>query len=143
MVGSPHLRRAPAVIPVEEQFGTLPAQLQGRRRHPQLRVIARVQGGPARRVIDRPAIVGVDEAVVPQFGALVYVWHTRGGELNQLLAQGVAVTMSVKPGDESGQLDRDGSVDDGVKPRVDRAFEPSSGSFHVVCTPASRMAFSA
>ena len=38
-------------------------------------------------VIDRPAVVGIDQAEVPELGALVDVGHAGGGDLQQRLGQ--------------------------------------------------------
>lgn len=40
-------------------------------------------------IVDRPAVVGVDQAVVPELGALVDVGNPGGGQLDQGLGQGV------------------------------------------------------
>ena len=47
------------------------------------------QHSPAHGVVHRPAVVGIDQAEVPQFRPLVGVGHARRGEPQQRLRQGV------------------------------------------------------
>ena len=53
-------------------------------------------------VVDRAAVVGVDEGVLPQLGALVHVGHAGHGQLHELGGQGVAPSGRAYPVDRRG-----------------------------------------
>ena len=88
------------------------------------------QGGerrPPGREVDRPPVVGIDEAVLPQLGALVDVGHPGDGELHQLLGQRVVARVRIESRDQPGELRGDVAVDDGVQPTVHRGLERGVG----------------
>ena len=61
----------------------------------------RLEQAPAQRVVDRPAVVGIDEAEVPELAALVDVGHAGRSEADERLRE--AVERAV-PGDRLPQL---------------------------------------
>lgn len=112
----PAARSVPRHRPVAgEQLRVRPPQPQGPRHHQQLRRAIGVDRGPPAVVqtrqhlpayveVDRAAVVGVDERVVPQLGALVGVRHPGHRELHQLLPERVAPAGRGDRRREFGQL---------------------------------------
>ena len=75
------------------------------------------------RIVDRAAVVGVDEAVFPQFGALVDVGDAGDGQRQQFLAQRVTVCMREQLGDQFGEPGGGRAVQNGVEPAVHGGLE--------------------
>ena len=97
-------------------------------------------------VVDRPAVVGVGQAVVPQLGALVDVRARPGiGQREQLGGEAVAAAGRVERGDQAVDAPRAPrrSRTPRRRRRAPRASYAASGSVQVVWSPASRIAFSA
>ena len=74
-----------------------------------------VQQPLAQRIIDWPAIVGIDQTEIPELGALIDVGHTGQGELQHGLNQAV---LRAKPGDALGE-GQEGSEKRGRADRVE------------------------
>ncbi|CKW75077.1 Uncharacterised protein [Mycobacterium tuberculosis] len=98
-------------------------QSKRRGQHPNLRVLQGFQSDTPGAVVDGTAVVRVDQAVVPQFAALVDVGYARHGQREQLSGQRVAFGMRVEVGHKSGQLGRQRSVEHQIKPAVHVVLE--------------------
>ena len=78
---------------------------------------------PTGDVVHRAAVVRVDQAVVPQFGALVDVGYAGHGQREQLLTQRIVLGVRLKPGHQTGQLAGHRPVEHRVQPAVHRTLE--------------------
>ena len=86
------------VAAVGEGVRAVTPQPQGSGHHPHLRVAVRTQRLPTRVIVDRSAVVRVDQAVLPQLRALIDIGHTGHRQRHQLLAEAVVSRVLVQPG---------------------------------------------
>ena len=114
------------------ELGLLAAEGEGAGQHPHLdrsadpvarrvALAAVVQQVLAHPPVDGAAVVGVDQAEVPQLGALVDVRHAGGGELHQELGQRVGVAGGRHAVDEVPQPVEERARAGGIEERVDEA----------------------
>ena len=115
----PHRR----VAAVGEARRAVPPQTQAPPPRPESSDGATPRALHSGRVVHRTPIVRIDQAVLPQFGALIDVRNTGRGECDQFLAKGVAARMQVEPGHQRRHLGADRAVQHGVEPRVYRSLE--------------------
>ncbi len=123
MVGGSSRGKHRVVATPQEGVRPGAAQLQGRFDDTNLAMLQGLQCLPSGSVVHRAPVVRVDQAVVPQLGALIDVGHAGHSQREQLLAQRVVFGVRLELVDKLGQLHGHRSVQHRVQPAVHRGLE--------------------
>ena len=87
MFGGPTFGKQRCVAAGGEGVRAVTPEPQGSGHHPHLRVAVRTQRLPTHVIVDRTAVVRVDQALLPQLRALIHIGHTGRRQRHELLAE--------------------------------------------------------